>query len=233
MPILKKPSKPSTPTKFSVGDKVLFLEDGAELSGEITKIKGKEVTIECSSDGELYSQDIGDLKPYVEEEKPKKTTAPVKGKTKGKGTSLVSKLKDAVAPEGGGGIPPGSWEALVISAHTEEDKEGRRVGIIEYCGVGDSEVEGKTQNARSLLMDAEGNELAGMGWFKKDLLKLEVDIDSMESDDELDQALEELGQRELWVDITVKPQKNNAQYTNIFLDGMREDQDSKPERPAF
>lgn len=239
MPILKKPTKPTAtskkPAPFEIGDKVFFLEDGEEYNGEITKIKGKDAIIEASHDGELYSQPLADLKSYVEEEKPKKgkLPAPNGAKSKGKGTSLAGALKNAEVPEGGGGLPSGSWEALIIGARTEEDKEGRRVGILEFCGVGDSDVEGKTQNSRSLLLDAEGAELPGLGWFKKDLLKLEVDMDAIDSDEELDQALEELAQREPWVDITVKPQKNNPQYSNIFLDGLKEDQDNKPERPAF
>lgn len=243
MPILKKKqtansSKSAPASVFEVGDKVLLLdENDEEVQGEITAIdkKTKTATIDCGDNN--YEEELTKLKPFKGEEEPEPEPEPknrLKSKS-GKATSLGSIFKKAkAAPEGGGGgFPAGNWEALIVGASTEIDKQENTRGIFEVVGVGDDEVEGKKAKIGYTLMNKDGSEGAGMEYFKRDLVKLNVETDGIETDEDLENALEEVSKAEPWIDVTAKPQKDNPQYVNIYIDGLKDDQDNKPEAPAF
>lgn len=244
MPVIKKnpPAKPAAAKKEtyvpSEGDYVKWMEDGNEYEGTISEIKGKNAVIDVS--GELWQAAVADLTkaeapepdPEPEPSKPKGKPA-TKGAAPKKGSSLSAALNAATpAPDGGGGLPLGKWEALLVAAEIEEGDFGTR-GVFTVVGVNDTEVEGKKDYVRYLLLNPDGTEGQGLQYFKRDLAKLGLEDVEFADDDELNTTMTALGDEQKWIDINVVPQKNNKAYTNVYIDGLKDEQENKPECPQF
>lgn len=136
------------------------------------------------------------------------------------------------------GFPVGNWEALAFNGAPEAEKK-KLSAFIEYVGVHDEEVKGKTQRVYYQLKDDKGNWLEGVGYFKRDLLLLGFSEEQLELTDEdddeaviadLTKLLKKLRKMETWVSLKAKHDKTR-EYINLFLNGPMDDQDDKPENP--
>lgn len=139
-----------------------------------------------------------------------------------------------VVNTGAGGFPVGTWEALAFNGAAEE-KEGKGVNAyIEYVGVHDDDVNGKKQRQYFNIKDDAGNWGEGVGYFKGALVTLGYDEDSLEIDEDdlvedLNRLLKKLRKMEPWVSLKVKEGKSG--YTNVYLNGLMDDQNDKPTNP--
>lgn len=135
------------------------------------------------------------------------------------------------------GLPVGNWEALAYTGACVVEGKGIQA-YIEYVGVHDDDVNGKTQRAYYTLKDDKGVWTEGTTYFKRDLITLGFEEEDLEvaddSDDEefaeaITKILKKLRKREPWVSIKIKDGKGG--YTRLFLNGLMDDQDDKPENP--
>lgn len=168
-----------------------------------------------------------------EEEKPAKKA--VKGKKKGglgwNDTAPAEAAKSF-------GLPPGQWEALAYNGVCEAGKGEGIQAYIEYVGVHDDEVTGKTQRGYYTIVDEKGNPSEGIGYFKRDLITLgfteeQLEIDESDNEtviEELNKLLKKLRKMEPWVTISVKVNAKTGNST-LYLNGVMDDQEDKPANP--
>jgi hypothetical protein len=260
------PAKVASKVKFAVGDEVTFEMNDDTVTGTVKKMKGANYMVE-DGEGTVYECEPSELtaveeetpapkkkKAAVEEEE-EETPAPKKKKAaaeeeeeeeapkkKGakpaaKGSTGWNSMKPAEESKGGG-LPIGDWEALAYTGLAEEGEKGLSA-YIEYVGVHDDDVNGKTQRAYYNLKDADGEWSEGATYFKRDLLILGFEEEQLELSDEDDndaiieefnKLLKKLRKMEPWVSIKVKPAKK-AGYTTLYLGGLMDDQEDKPENP--
>lgn len=239
MPSLKKvkkaPAVKRSEPEWEVGQKVSFEDEGNTLTGEITEVDGETITIE-TEDG-AYEVEAGDLTKVEDEPDEVKPRAKTKAKAgngaakpKGRGTSFAKLFNEAEPADVVAGFPDGNWEALIIGGEVNEDDEKGISCYLEYVGVNDEKVEGKTQRTYFQLADAEGEPQQGLNYFKRALSLLGREEVQIEDIADLTTIIEDIAADEPWVSIQVKTKKG---YSNIYLQGLMDDQDDKPERPQF
>lgn len=258
MPLLKKKPKAAAAAQipWSVGDSVQFDNAGDTIIGDVTEVNDADNTVEVTTaKGEAYDVPVDLVEAYEEPparvtkvSRPGSKAAPVskrvdreavtgKGKVKrsngaGKGSSLADAFNEAKAAARGGGLPEGKHEAILVSAEIEAKDKGTFV-YFDYVLVNedDAEQNGMTGRASYMLLDEDGAVAQGMEYFKRDLSLLGKGEVQFNSDDEVAEMLSELGNEELWVSINVK--ENTRGYSTIYLNGAMENQEDKPETPAF
>jgi hypothetical protein len=241
--------------KFAVGDKVSVDIDGTDTECKVTKLKGENYIV-ADEDGTTYECEPHELKPLEEEEETSKkkkkpaaeeeeeTPAPKKKKAAAEEGEETPKKKkgglgwNATAPADevkAFGLPVGQWEALAFNGVCEGGKGKSLLAYVEYVGVHDDEVTGKTQRAYYTIIDEKGQPSEGIAYFKRDLLTLgfteeQLEIDEDEVEDELNKLLKKLRKMEPWVTINVKANSKTGQ-TNLYLNGIMDDQEDKPANP--
>lgn len=235
MPVLKKKvATKVSKAKFAVDALVQFDNDGELVLGSVTALN-KDGTIEVTDDeGNAFDIPAEDVQPREEDEPkepaPTKKAGTAAKKKKGGGDSLASAFNKAKPAAVGGGLPEGQFEALITGAEVRKDDNGTFVDFeATLVNTDDAEHDGRTGRMSYMLLDADGDEAPGMGYFKRDLALLGQETE-FEDDDEFEAALEGLAEEEPWMSITVK--QNKQGYSNIYLNGLQEDQEDKPERPA-
>lgn len=248
MPI--KAKAPVAPP-FEVGQTVQVDLGAGDVNCEVTSVDAKSGIVEITDeDGAKYDVEKGDWSSLtiVEAEAEPEPEKPAKGKVKpakpaakgkaGKVDSFAKLFKDTeAAPDsGGGGFPEGTWEAFVVGAECEAGDKGTSA-TFQLVGVNAEEVEGIQSRMRYFIIDAEGEATQGMTFFKRDLAKLmQIEVsdldDRINEQSDLDTILEELAEQQVYIEVNVRPQKNDSGYMNTFLKDVL-DQDTKPEVPAF
>lgn len=143
-----------------------------------------------------------------------------------KGDAFAARYAQTDAAAGGGYVPPvpGSYNALITEAQGVVD--GDATSAYLECTICDdvNEMQGKTCRIYFNFTDEDGNEAAGMPYFKSAMTQL-GQTDDFGSWDEMVEFLAELARQEVWVVIDVK---KKGKWTNIYLASVPEDQDSKP-----
>lgn len=240
-------------SKFKANDTVTFDSDGDTLEGTIIEVEGKMATVEV--DDEQYACELTELtlvednipmkhkkdeeeeeepapkkKKKVDEDEDEEDEEEAPKKKKGKGQSLAALYKKAKPAEDFVGFPVGNHDALITDAQLEFGDKGTSA-YFEYTGVGDEDIEGKTTRGYYNLLDADGELGGGFEFFKRDMGKLGYEDFAPDSDDEIQETLDSISKAQTWVAITVRKRKDDPSYTNVFLNGMHDDQNDKPELP--
>lgn len=241
----KAKSKPSI--EFEVGQTVTFDNDETEEQGTIVSINEDDGEIDVETSENTFTCKPKELtlvetkskkktkETVVEEEEPKeeKLAKKEKSSTRSYGKLFSSKKP---ADQGAFGFPLGNWEALAVGGECAENDKGVSA-FIDFVGVNDADVEGKSQRIYSQLFDTDGEPLDGISFFRKNLIILEIVDEDWEPEGEsLDELIEEINQvlkkikKKLpWV--TVQTKKGKGGYTNTYLQGLMENQEEKPELP--
>lgn len=198
-----------------------------EEEEEETPKKKKKAAPEPEEEEEEEEKPAKKKKKPADEEEEEEETKPAK-----KGKGWFNKT-EAVKGKGNVGLPVGKWEALAYNGAAEEKGKGIQV-YIEYAGVHDEDVNGKTQRQYFTLVDEKGKPSDGVGYFKGAMETLgfseeDLEIDEDDMVEELNRLLKKLRKREPWVSITVKEGKGG--YNNLYLNGLMDDQEDKPENP--
>lgn len=233
MKLKPKPKALETKTKFKEGDSVTFDHKDTTYKGVILEIDGEgNATIQDNDDeDQQYEVEVSELKLLKEEGK---KSAPVeeeeeepKKKGKGKGHGLGHLFKKAEKVEFAGGIPLGEHQALVTKIELIETDKGKRVDI-ELVGT-DEEALGKVSKKIHFLEDENGNPTEkGHSYLKADLENLGYDIELVDDDDDFDEMLKSVTKEQPWIDIKVVQRRDKPEYNNIYIQGLCEDQDDKP-----
>lgn len=240
MAVLKKPVKKIEKQEkipmFHIGDKVMFEDDGKKYHGEVTEVDNDsdQATVEVPDDG-AYQVPFNELKSDVEDAKPvkslktpigrgaAKSVNPVKA---GAGDDFASAFnKVNAASSGGASLPPGKHNCVAIELGLRDSDKGLS-GFVKYTVL---DAEDAANDASGVafyqLLNSEGEPQEGFSFFKRDLVLLGMDEDTvLERRSDLEEILESLASKELYVEVTVR-EKNG--YTNIFLNQLL-DQDEKP-----
>lgn len=227
-----KKAKQTAP-EWEEGQRVSFEDEGNTIEGKISAVDGDTITVQAGDDA--YEVDASDLTRIADEVEPRKPKAKTKAsngsaKPKSRGTSFAKLFNEAEPADVISGFPDGNWEALIIGGEVNEDEEKGTSVYLEFVGVNDEKIEGKTQRTYYQLADAEGAGLPGLNYFKRDLTMLGYDDVEIEDVADLQPILDGIAGEEYWVSIQVKSKKG---YSNIYLQGLMDDQDDKPERPQF
>lgn len=242
----KAKTKKTEDVVFEVGQRVSFDYDGNTTEGNVTSVNlKKEVCDVETDDNETLECDFDELtlvekkvvkkssKKEESEEKEEKSSKKSSGGTRSL-TSLFKKAK--VAPKNSFGLPPGNYECLVNGGEADQNDKGISA-YLEYVAVNceDSEIDGRSHRAFYGLVDADGEPQQGIEYFKRDLLELgitEEELEGLDDDDDLIDAINKLlrkiAKAQPWVSVQVK---QKGDYTNLFLQGVMEDQDQKPDMP--
>ncbi len=235
----------TTKIGIGVGSTVTFDNEGDEVTAKVTEVDGKIATVE--DDENVYEVPLKDL-TLVEEEDAETPKKKVKGKvvaddddddapksrSKGKGVSLAKLFNKAEKKEGGGGgIPPGEWDALLVEAGYTVTENGH-AAFFQYVGTNSDEEEvfGKSSKKMFFLIDKDGNPNEnGWDYFKTDLVTLgfEEELEDEVDSDEMDRILKKIAKKQPWVELNVVPRKDDPRYNNIYVNAMKEDQDDKPD----
>jgi hypothetical protein len=165
--------------------------------------------------------------PQLKKSTTQKSKQEVEEKPKTK--SLASMFESAEPAKAG--PPLGRHEALITGVSDFDKETGLSVSF-ECTIVNDDEFAGRKAflNYGILKRDDEGETPAqGLGYLKRDMELLDHPLDGPEDKDDLLKQMQAVADEEIWVNIEVK---KNGQYTNTYLQGVQEDQDDKPERPA-
>lgn len=248
----KKANAPSIPDWIKKGAAASFDLEGETETGVITEVKKDSAVVtlpnkqayDCEFD-EIHEAEAPDDDPEPE---PKKKVK--KGKTeseeeetpkgkKGKGKNIGALFNSKeVADPLNQGFPLGNHEALVGGGEAATSDKGTSA-YIEFVGVTSEEVEGKTMRQYFQLLNADDEPLDGISYFKRAMVDLGVDEDDLEIDaadteelvEGINSLLKKLGKVEPWVSVKVVKGKN--EYNNLYIQGLMEDQDQKPEMPAY
>lgn len=143
------------------------------------------------------------------------------------------------APEVTGGFPLGNHEALIYSGECVEQEDGRIRVTLDFVGVNDKKVEGVTQKLFCAVRNEKGEwNQQGLEYLKRDLFKIGFTEEDLAIDDDtlvedLNTLLKKLKKRTPWVAIRVVQQRNNTQYTQLYIQTLMDDQGSKPEIPEL
>lgn len=241
MPVLKKKPKAKEEAaefEFEIDTVVQFDNDGETVVGTVTAHNDNGTYEITDSDENAYDVEASDVSEYVKKKAAKpeskaKGAKVGKAKGKGKGSSLADAFNSAKKATKGGGIPDGKWEALLTGASLRDsDKDSAKFVDLEYTAVNteDEDVEGRKGRASYMILDGDGDAATGMEYFKRDMEML-GQPEEFDDDEALEAALDELAEQEPWCSINVKT--NAKGYSTIYLNGLMEDQEDKPEAPAF
>lgn len=122
---------------------------------------------------------------------------------------------------------PGQYNALITEIQATRDDEGVKETVYIECTITDDSDPGKTARIYFNFSDVEGKEGSGMPFFKSALKMLGFD-EELKSWDHLQEVCASVVEQQPWVIIDVK---QKGKYTNIYLNSVPEDQDSKPALP--
>jgi hypothetical protein len=242
--------------EFAVGDEVIMDLDGTDTPAKVVKFKGNNIIVE-DSDGSEYECEPHELtkkpakksskvveEPEEEEEEPKpakkskKTEEPEEAEEEPEEKPAAKKGKgwNATKPAAKKdfGFPVGNWEALAFDGGTTE--KGKAVSaFIDLVGVNDEAVTGIQQRKNYTLKDDKGSwNDDGIGFFKADLIDLgftEDQIDAVDQDElaeSVAKLLKKLRKMEPWVSVRAK---KKGDYINVFIQGLMDNQEDKPENP--
>jgi hypothetical protein len=121
---------------------------------------------------------------------------------------------DDAEPESGIGIKPGSYAAHLVAASHEVD--GQKESVKFQYEIYDGDEQGKTVSSWYNLFDKDGNQQRGIGFLKRDMEMMgQPPLNYKQLADQLQAVADE---RPL-CNLTVK---QNAQWTNIYLQGLAE-----------
>ena len=165
--------------------------------------------------------------PAPEKPAPGTQKNPVKGPAR---DAFAQKLAETDASEGGQYIPPppGNYSALVTEAQGVIDGDKTAV-YIEVTIVDDDDLAGKACRIYFNFTDENGDDANGMPYFKAAMVMFGIDPDKeITSWDSMCELLAQTAEQNMWCHINVK---KKGKWTNIYLDDVPEDQDSKPELP--
>jgi len=219
------------------------VESDDEQKFEFEAKEAKDVTV-------LDEEPEAEAEPEPEEEeKPKKPAKKAKveeeeeqpkKKAKGGSRSLASAWKSAERAErSAGGLPIGNHEAIIVGGEASETDKGLSM-FFTFAGVG-AEAEDKHQRKYYQLFDADGEPLElGIGYLKADLHDIGLDDDDIndavpecDNNEEFIEALNKLakkiGKARPWLSIRVVAPKKAGYSNTIYIQGLMEDQDQKPE----
>jgi hypothetical protein len=121
---------------------------------------------------------------------------------------------DNAEPESGFGVPNGNYIANLVGAKLEKDESSEKESVMFEYEIKEGEAEGKTIKAWYSLFDKDGNQMKGMGFFKRDM---EVLGQPSFKYAEIEDALQQLESERVEVNINVK---QNGQWTNVYLQGL-------------
>lgn len=239
MPTAKKPDKKPAAPKWEDGQRVSIEVNGETVFGKITEITKKSIEVttdddiayECQPD-ELTDAPDGGGDTGGGDETPKKGA---------KGTRSLGAAFNAVPKAegtGGGGLPIGTHEALVTGHDGAVTDKGASV-YLEVTGVNDAEIDGKTQRKYYQIVGEDGElQEQGCGILKSDLVLLGLEEDDIDVPDTADpeeliaglkKILKKVVKEGPWVSVNVKEGKKG--YTNMYFQGLMEDQANKPDKP--
>lgn len=243
----KKANAPSIPEWIKKGAAASFDLEGETETGVITEVKKDSAVVtlpnkqayECEFE-EITEAEAPDDEPEPEPKKKVKKgkTDPEEEKPKGKGKNISALWNSKeVADPIAAGFPLGNHEALVGGGEAATSEKGTSA-FIEFVGVGSEEVEGKTMRQYFQLLNDEDEPLDGISYFKRAMVDLGVEEEELEIDaadteelvEGINDLLKKLGKIEPWVSVKVVKGKN--QFNNLYIQGLMEDQDQKPEMPA-
>lgn len=165
--------------------------------------------------------------------KPQTQKAKQQEEEKPKSLSLASLFENA--EESGGSVKPGRYEALITGVSDRDTDKGLSVSF--ECTI----VNHESMTGRKAFLnygitkadpDNEGEFLpsGGIGFLKRDMKFFGVDDFVPADKDEMIEAMQKIADDEVWINIEIK---KKGEYTNTFLQDVNEDQDEKPERPAY
>lgn len=122
--------------------------------------------------------------------------------------------------------PPGKYNALITEAQFVKEEGSPQEAVFFECTIADDDkdVYGKTCRIYFNFVDAEGNEVTGMPYFRSAMTMLGYS-DPIESEEHLQEMLAQIAQEQMWIVIDVK---KKGKWTNIYLSAVPENQDSKP-----
>lgn len=165
-------------------------------------------------------------KPQQEEKSPTPGTSknPMKGPAR---DAFAEKMAATDATEGGVYVPPppGNYSALVTEAQGVVDGD-KTCAYFECTIVDNEDLAGKTCRIYFNFTDENGDEATGMPFFKSALVMFGIDPDKeITSWDSMCEILAQIAEAQMWCHINVK---KKSKWTNIYLDDVPEDQDSKP-----
>lgn len=250
--------KPSTKTvsKFAIGDRVLLdMDDGkghvvpCEVIGLDPDPKHKALAYKVSTDdGEQY-----DCEPHEVEAAPAgkaKAKPSPEEKPEEQAEEETEEPAKPTAKKGGGwnatkpagpqakGLPLGNHEAIIYEGVVEET--GKKISAyLSVIGVNSKEAHGHTSRIYFNIRDEKGEwNDQGNAIFKQRLVDIgyteeELELDESNLVEDLQTLLKKLKKKLPWVSIKVVPQKTNPAYTNIFIQGLMDDQENKPEIPEL
>jgi hypothetical protein len=169
--------------------------------------------------------------PQLKKPTTQKSKQEVEEKPKTK--SLASMFESAEPAKAG--PPLGRHEALITGVSDLDTDQGLSVSL-ECIIVNSEENEGRKAFLNYGILkreevDGEIEETAsqGIGYLKRDMELLDHPLVGPENKKDLLKQMQAIADEEPWVNIEVK---KKGIYTNVFLQGVQEDQDDKPERPA-
>lgn len=122
---------------------------------------------------------------------------------------------DNAEPESGFGLPGGQYVAHLVKCEMDRKSLPKESVCFDY-EIAEGEQEGKTVKAWYNLFDKNGNQMKGIGYFKRDMEVLGQPSFKLA---EIDDALATLEAERVKVNITGK---QNGAYFNIYLNGLAE-----------
>lgn len=220
------------------GDFTVENDDGVNVDFEASEAGDVEILEEEAEEKPVKKGKPGKAKKEAEEEVEEEEEKP-KGK---KGTrSLAGAWRSTErAARGGGGFPVGAWEAIVAGGEAAETDKGVSA-YLGFVGVNDDEVNGLGHRKYYQLFDADGEpQEQGIGYFKADLHDIGVDDDDIDAAipdtedmeefiDALNKFLKKVAKARPWLSVKVVPAKKKGYGNSLYVQGLMEDQDEKPE----
>lgn len=122
---------------------------------------------------------------------------------------------DSAEPESGFGLPNGNYVAHLIKCGVDRTTPPKESVRFDF-EIAEGEQEGKTVVAWYSLFDKQGNQMKGIGYFKRDMEVLGQPAFKFA---DIDDALATLEAERVKCNITGK---QNGQFFNIFLQGLAE-----------
>lgn len=159
----------------------------------------------------------------------KPTAAPVSAESSspaGGSGSFAGLFDKASAKAGGVDVPAGDYEAVLVYAKIEPPNDKGTAVLFKYYIADKGDHHGKVVPSYYGVMNPDGSEGKGMGYFKRDIAKL--GFPGVAGAD-VEEALSQLEEAQDGVAIKVKIKDG---YTNIYLDGVVEGSDIIDEAKA-
>lgn len=143
--------------------------------------------------------------------------------------AFASRFNSTEASAGGGFVPPppGQYEILITEAQGERVEGGKECAYLVCTIVNNDDIAGKEVRIYFNFTDDDGNEAAGMPYFKQALAMCGFE-DEITSWNHMLEVIAAIATEQLWGIMDVK---KKGKWTNCFLSSIFEDQKQKPELP--